>query len=68
MYGLTNAEAIGNLVQSFRKTQFPVSFDQYMSALRSEGRWEGELIHTTKRPSYYRPQPQALGGMAPEMP
>jgi PAS domain S-box-containing protein len=48
MYGWTKAEAIGNVVHSFLKTQFPVSFDRYRSALRREGRWEGELIHTTK--------------------
>ena len=47
-YGWTKEEALGNIVHSFLKTVWPVSFDEHMAALTREGRWEGELIHTRK--------------------
>ena len=47
-YGWTKAEALGNITHAFLKTQFPVPFDEYMGILTKEGRWQGELIHTTK--------------------
>lgn len=48
MYGWTKAEAQGKLIRSLLSTQYPVSYQQYVSTLTREGRWEGELIHTTK--------------------
>jgi two-component system, cell cycle sensor histidine kinase and response regulator CckA len=47
-YGWTKAEALGKVTHAFLKTQFPSPFDEYMEALTKKGRWEGELVHTTK--------------------
>ena len=47
-YGFTGAEAEGNITHSLLKTRFPVPFEEHMAALTTEGRWEGELIHTRK--------------------
>jgi PAS domain S-box-containing protein len=47
MYGWTKAE-VGMVTDTLLKTQFPVPFDEYMAALTKEGRWEGELVRTTK--------------------
>jgi len=47
-YGWTKAEALGKVTHSLLETQFPVSFDAYMGILIKEGRWRGELLHTTK--------------------
>ena len=47
-YGFTKAEAEGNITHSFLKTRFPVPFEEHMAALTTDGRWEGELIHTRK--------------------
>src|SRR5208283_5503167 len=48
LYGWTRAEALGNVTHAFLKTQFPVPFEEHMAVLTNEGRWEGELSHTTK--------------------
>jgi PAS domain S-box-containing protein len=48
LYGWTRHEALGNVTHVFLKTRFPVPFDEYMALLTKEGRWEGELEHTTK--------------------
>ncbi|MGA2109550.1 MAG: PAS domain S-box protein [Syntrophorhabdales bacterium] len=48
VYGWTKPEAMGNVTHAFLKTQFPVPFDEHMAVLTKEGRWEGELLHTTK--------------------
>jgi PAS domain S-box-containing protein len=47
-YGWTKAEAEGKVSHSFLKTQWPVPFDEHMTVLTREGRWEGELVHTRK--------------------
>jgi PAS domain S-box-containing protein len=47
-YGWTKAEAEGNIIHSFLKTQFPVPFDEHMAALTGVGHWKGELVHTRK--------------------
>jgi PAS domain S-box-containing protein len=48
MYGWTRKEGLGKVTYTLLKTRFPVPLDQYMEALTKEGRWEGELVHTTK--------------------
>ena len=47
LYGWTKDEALGMAVHTFLKTQFPVPFDEYATALE-QGCWEGELVHATK--------------------
>jgi PAS domain S-box-containing protein len=48
LYGWTKAEALGSPSQVLLDTQFGVPFDQYMTGLFREGRWEGDLVHRTK--------------------
>ncbi len=48
LYGWTKKEALGKVTHTFLETKFPVPFDEYMEKLTQEGRWEGELIHSTK--------------------
>jgi len=48
VYGWTKDEALGSPSQVLLDTQFGVPFDQYMTALFKEGRWEGDLVHRTK--------------------
>ena len=48
LYGWTKDEAIGKVTHDLLETGFPVPFDDMMAALLHEGRWEGELLHTTK--------------------
>jgi PAS domain S-box-containing protein len=48
LYGWTKAEALGNVTHTLLRTVFPLPFDEYMAILTKEGRWHGELVHTTK--------------------
>jgi PAS domain S-box-containing protein len=48
IYGFTRDEALGQVIHAFLRTQFPVSFEEHMAVLTTEGRWEGDLTHTTK--------------------
>ena len=48
LYGFTRSEALGRVIHTLLQTRFPVPFGEHMAALTTEGRWEGELIHTTK--------------------
>jgi PAS domain S-box-containing protein len=48
MYGWSRADALGQVTHRLLRTQFPVSKDDIDEALRRDGRWEGELIHTRR--------------------
>ena len=48
LYGFTRNEALGRVIHTLLQTRFPMPFGEHMAALTTEGRWEGELIHTTK--------------------
>jgi len=48
LYGYTKEEAVGEQIHPFLKTVHPIPFSQIESILNEKGRWEGELIHTTK--------------------
>jgi PAS domain S-box-containing protein len=48
MYGWTREEAVGRKMQEILKTVFPVPFKRIMDDTFSQGRWEGELMHTRK--------------------
>jgi PAS domain S-box-containing protein len=47
-YGWSAAEACGNVIHSFLKTEFPEPFEQVHEKLFNNGAWEGELVHLTK--------------------
>ncbi len=47
-YGWSKTEALGNVAHNFLKTGFPLSFEDYTSVLMEQGRWDGELVHTTR--------------------
>jgi PAS domain S-box-containing protein len=48
MYGWTKEEALGKTTHQLLHTEFPCSFAEVEKDLRNTGRWEGELVHTTK--------------------
>jgi PAS domain S-box-containing protein len=48
MYGFTRREAIGQVSHSLLRTVFPQPMDDLDDRLAREGRWEGELVHTSR--------------------
>src|SRR5436305_6000217 len=48
LYGWSREEAIGQSAHALLKTIFPIAFDEIRETLFTTGRWEGELIHTTR--------------------
>jgi PAS domain S-box-containing protein len=47
LYGFTRAEAVGRRVHELLGGSLPVG-DDALAALRTDGRWEGTITHTTK--------------------
>jgi PAS domain S-box-containing protein len=48
MYGWKQQEAIGQHASRMLQTQFPIPFSEVTKILQREGRWEGELVQTTR--------------------
>ena len=48
MYGWKQEEAIGRHASRMLQTQFPIPFSEVAEILEREGRWEGELVQTTR--------------------
>ena len=48
LYGYTRVEALGQVTHELLKTIHPKPLDKFLADLRKEGRWQGELTHTTR--------------------
>ena len=48
LYGFTRDEVLGQVIHTLLETGFSVPSEEHMAALTRQGRWEGELTHTTK--------------------
>jgi len=48
LYGYRVDEALGKSSHQLLKTEFPLPLDEIETALRSAGRWQGELVHVAK--------------------
>jgi PAS domain S-box-containing protein len=48
LYGLTKNEAMGQDINKLLKTDFQQPLEEIMKTLKLEGKWSGELIHTSK--------------------
>lgn len=48
LYGWRKEEVIGKVSHDLLRTQFPKSLEEIESELVQNGRWEGNLVHTTR--------------------
>jgi PAS domain S-box-containing protein len=48
LYGWTRAEAIGQITHDLLKTAFPIPLPEITAQLLATGRWEGDVVHTTR--------------------
>ena len=48
LYGWSAEEAVGRDVSVLLQTEYPIPLVELLATLEDRGRWEGELIHTTR--------------------
>ncbi len=48
LYGWTSPEAIGRDASELLRSELPASKDEILTVLRANGRWDGEIVQTTK--------------------
>jgi PAS domain S-box-containing protein len=48
LYGWPRAEALGQVTHVLLKTLFPLPLSEIEVVVQATGRWEGELVHTTR--------------------
>jgi PAS domain S-box-containing protein len=48
-YGWTAEEAIGTVTHELLRTKFPIPLKAVDAAIAEQGKWEGELTHTTRQ-------------------
>ena len=48
LYGFTSGEAVGRTSHALLQTKFPVEFAEWITQLRNESHWSGELRHICK--------------------
>lgn len=48
LYGWSRSEAVGQVSHHLLQTQFPVPLSEIHAELLDTGRWQGELIHSTR--------------------
>src|SRR5215831_3716745 len=48
LYGFTRTEAVGCVIHDLLRTVYPVPLKEMLAQLDVQGKWKGELTHTTK--------------------
>jgi len=48
MYGYAKQRAVGQISHSLLQTVFPIPLAEIEAEVKAQGRWEGELVHTTQ--------------------
>jgi PAS domain S-box-containing protein len=48
LYGWSSHEAIGRDARELLSSELPTDKDEILAVLRANGRWDGEIVHTTK--------------------
>ena len=69
LYGWTREETLGKNAHQLLHTEYPAPLEQLLSAVRVQGEWRGELVHTNKEgrsvvvASRWTPRTNATGPM-----